>query len=76
MRQQSALAAVVTTRQINPSVDHNHCTTRQFQHMTFCHEGIWFVFYSDGKDFRYQTSADDGQTWLAADKPVDQAPNG
>jgi hypothetical protein len=66
----------VCIREINSSVDHNHCTTRQFQHMTFCHEGIWFVFYSDGKDFRYQTSDDSGKTWIPAQTPVDQAPNG
>ena len=53
----------VTLRELEPAVDHNHCTTRQFQHMTFQHQGVWFVFYSDGKDFRYQTSADGGQTW-------------
>lgn len=70
------LSAIVKTRQINPSVDHNHCTTRQFQHMTFCHEGIWFVFYSDGKNFCYQTSNDHGRTWNPSEKPVDQAPNG
>ncbi|UCE48262.1 MAG: exo-alpha-sialidase, partial [Phycisphaerales bacterium] len=72
----AALSAVVTTRQINPSVDHSHCTTRQFQHMTFYQKGVWFVFYSDGKNFRYQTSDDSGQTWHLAERPVDQAPNG
>lgn len=76
IREQAVLSAVVTTRQINPSVDHNHCTTRQFQHMTFYREGVWFVFYSDGRDFRYQTSDDHGQTWRLAERPVDQAPNG
>ncbi|KPK38836.1 MAG: hypothetical protein AMJ65_12315 [Phycisphaerae bacterium SG8_4] len=73
---QVALPAVVTTRPINPSVDHNHCTTRQFQHMTFYHEGLWFVFYSDGKDFRYETSEDYGKTWHPAATPIDRAPNG
>jgi len=53
----------VIIREIDTNIDHNHCTTRQFQHMTFQHEGVWFVFYSDGKDFRYQTSDDDGRTW-------------
>lgn len=63
-------------REIESSVDHNHCTTRQFQHMSFHHEGVWFVFYSDGRDYQYQTSADWGRTWRRADEPVDQAPNG
>jgi len=63
-------------RELEPSVDHNHCTTRQFQHQTFCHEGVWFVFYSDGTNFRYQTSADGGKTWRRADHPVAPAPNG
>jgi len=76
MWEQAALPAALTRRQINPSVDHNHCTTRQFQHMTFYHEGVWFAFYSDGKDFRYQTSDDSGETWIPAQTPVDQAPNG
>ena len=53
----------VVTREIESSVDHNHCTTRQFQHMSFKHGGAWFVFYSDGKDYVYQTSSDEGQTW-------------
>jgi len=68
--------ATVQVREIESSVDHNHCTTRQFQHKTFYHEGVWFVFYSDGKDFWYQTSQDGGRTWQRADKPVAQAPNG
>jgi len=76
IREQAVLSAAVTTRQINPSVDHNHCTTRQFQHKTFNHEGVWFVFYSDGKDFRYQTSTDYGNTWHLVAAPIDQAPNG
>lgn len=63
-------------RQIYPAVNHNHCTTRQFQHKTFYHEGVWFVFYSNGKDFWYQTSTDSGRTWQRATQPVDQAPNG
>lgn len=63
-------------RQICPVVSHNHCTTRQFQHKTFYHEGVWFVFYSNGKDFWYQTSTDSGRTWQRATQPVDQAPNG
>jgi len=62
--------------QIDGPIGHNHCTTRQFQHMTFCHEGVWFVFYSDGKDFRHQTSVDDGKTWERAKQPVTTAPNG
>lgn len=66
----------VTIREIDGPIDHNHCTTRQFQHMTFYHEGVWFVFYSDGRDFRYQTSDDAGQTWRRAEEPVDGAPNG
>ncbi len=65
-----------TIREIEPAVDHNHCTTRQFQHMSFCHEGVWFVFYSDGEHFRYQTSNDFGRTWERGKEPVDQAPNG
>jgi hypothetical protein len=63
-------------RGINSSVDHNHCTTRQFQHKTFFHEGVWFVFYSDGADFCYQTSDDMGETWQPAREAIDQAPNG
>ena len=63
-------------RQLESSVDHNHCTTRQFQHMSFRHEGVWFVFYSDGQDFRYQTSADGGQSWRRGGAPVASAPNG
>lgn len=35
--------AEVLTREIESSVDDNHCTTRQFQHMTFYHEGVWFA---------------------------------
>jgi hypothetical protein len=66
----------VTIREIDGPIDHNHCTTRQFQHMTFHHQGVWFVFYSDGRDFRYQTSDDDGRTWRRAERPVDAAPNG
>jgi hypothetical protein len=66
----------VLVREIEASVDHNHCTTRQFQHMVFHRDGIWFVFYSDGRDFRYQTSADGGVTWQLAEQAVDQAPNG
>lgn len=73
---EAAPAAGPTVREIEPAVDHNHCTTRQFQHQTFCHRGVWFVFYSDGKHFRYQTSADSGGTWRRAKEPVDQAPNG
>ena len=72
-------AVAMTTpviRELEPSVDHNHCTTRQFQHQTFCHEGVWFVFYSDGRDFRCQTSADGGKTWRRAEQPVAPAPNG
>jgi len=65
-----------TIREIVSAVDHNHCTTRQFQHMTFFHEGVWFVFYSDGKHFLYQTSADGGKTWQPADYPIDQALKG
>ncbi|HEC03259.1 MAG TPA: hypothetical protein ENI81_06940 [Phycisphaerales bacterium] len=76
MGERAVLSAAVTTRQINASVDHNHCTTRQFQHMTFHHQDVWFVFYSDGRDFRYQTSNDHGETWHLAERPVDQAPNG
>jgi len=66
----------VTTREIESFIDHNHCTTRQFQHMSFVHQGVWFVFYSDGKHFRYQTSDDRGKTWRRAEEPVAQAPNG
>ena len=66
----------VIIREIEPAVDHNHCTTRQFQHKTFHHKGIWFVFYSDGKNFWYQTSDDSGTTWQRTKEPVDQAPNG
>jgi len=63
-------------REIESLVDHNHCTTRQFQHKTFYHEGVWFAFYSDGADFWYQTSNDSGKTWQRAILPVDKAPNG
>jgi len=66
----------VIIREIEPAVDHNHCTTRQFQHKTCHHEGVWFVFYSDGRNFWYQTSGDSGKTWQRAETPVDQAPNG
>ena len=69
-------APEVNVREIEPSVDHYHCTTRQFQHKTFVHDGVWFVFYSDGKDFVYQTSDDAGKTWRRADEPVATAPNG
>ena len=65
-----------TVREIEASVDHNHCTTRQFQHKTFYHEGVWFVFYSDGADFRYQTSDDGGHAWAEAADAVAAAPNG
>ena len=68
--------ANVTTREIEPSVDHNHCTTRQFQHMVFRHEGTWTVFYSDGRDLVCQTSTDGGVTWRRAEEPVAPAPNG
>lgn len=44
--------------------------------MSFQYENVWFVFYSDGKDFRYQTSADFGRTWNRADEAVAPAPNG
>ena len=71
-----ASTADVTTHKVDGPIDHNHCTTRQFQHMSFQHEGVWFVFYSDGKDFRYQTSADFGRTWKRADQSVAPAPNG
>ena len=73
---QKASKPEVLIREIESSVDHNHCTTRQFQHMTFYHDGVWFVFYSDGKDFWYQTSRDGGRSWRRADKPVATAPNG
>jgi hypothetical protein len=73
---QDAPQAKVLIQEIESSVDHNHCTTRQFQHKTFYHEGVWFVFYSDGQDFWYQTSRDGGRTWRRADKPVAPAPNG
>ncbi|MCP5112873.1 MAG: hypothetical protein GY953_18765, partial [bacterium] len=63
-------------REIASGLDHNHVTTRQFQHMVFQHERIWFVFYSDGQDFRYQTSSDSGATWAPAESPVAPAPNG
>ena len=66
----------VTIREVDAPVDHNHCTTRQFQHQSFCHEDVWFVFYSDGRDFRYQTSDDLGRTWQRAEEPVATAPNG
>lgn len=62
--------------ELESAVDHNHSTTRQFQHMTLQHEGVWFAFYSDGADFRYQTSDDAGRTWQRAPEPVDEAPNG
>jgi len=69
-------ASEAIIREIEAAVDHSHCTTRQFQHKTFHHEGIWFVFYSDGRDFRYQTSEDGGRTWQRAGEPVAPAPNG
>jgi len=74
--EQNIQASEPIIREICYSVDHNHCTTRQFQHMTFYHEGVWFVFYSDGRDFLYQASCDSGKTWQLAEKPVDKAPNG
>ena len=74
--EQQGRKAEVNIRQIDGPIDHNHCTTRQFQHMSFCHEGTWFVFYSDGRDFRYQTSIDGGTSWDAAEQPVATAPNG
>lgn len=73
---QLVLAQGQTIREIEPSVDHNHCTTRQFQHKTFYHKGIWFAFYSDGEDFWYQTSNDQGKSWKRDESPVDKAPNG
>ena len=63
-------------REVESAVDHNHCTTRQFQHKTFYHKGVWFVFYSDGKDLQYQTSANGGKTWQRARRPAAPAPNG
>jgi len=75
-KEQTILTDKWIIREIESSVDHSHCTTRQFQHMTFCHKGIWFVFYSDGRDFWYQTSDDQGRSWKRSDEPVDQAPNG
>ena len=74
--EQQGRKAEVNICQIDGPIDHNHCTTRQFQHMSFCHEEAWFVFYSDGRDFRYQTSVDDGRTWERASEPVATAPNG
>ncbi|MBK5295088.1 MAG: hypothetical protein JJE04_25850 [Acidobacteriia bacterium] len=68
--------ARTVTRRIESGVDHNHCTTRQFQHMSFCHKGVWFVFYSDGKSYWYQSSADSGENWRRADRPIDTGPNG
>ena len=72
----SSATAEPVIREIESAVDHNHCTTRQFQHMCIYHRGVWFVFYSDGENFLYQTSADGGKTWQRANQPVDQAPNG
>jgi hypothetical protein len=71
-----ASTADFTIREIDGPIDHNHCTTRQFHHMSFHHEGVWFVFYSDGKEFRYQTSDNSGRTWKRSDDPVAPAPNG
>ena len=68
--------SAVTISEIESTVDHNHCTTRQFQHKTFYHEDIWFVCYSDGMNFWYQTSDDSGKTWQRVKAPIDQAPNG
>ena len=68
-------AAGVTIRQIDGPIDHTHCTTRQFQHMSFHEQGVWFVFYSDGKQFRYQTCRDSGITWQRGNEPVAPAPN-
>ncbi len=76
MAQRPAAKGNVTIHQIDGPVDHNHCTTRQFQHQSFCHQGVWFVFYSDGKDFQYQTSDDGGKTWQRAKEPAAPAPNG
>ena len=42
--QRSASDPAITIRKIDGLIDHNHCTTRQFQHMTFHHEGVWFGF--------------------------------
>lgn len=36
-----------TTSETEPAVNYNHCTTRRFQHKTFQHEGVWFVFFLD-----------------------------
>lgn len=44
--------------------------------MSLHHDGVWFVFYSDGKDFQYQTSVDSGQSWQRAAEPLSTAPNG
>jgi hypothetical protein len=71
-----ARTAQVTIREIDGPIDHNHCTTRQFQHMSFQHQGVWFVCYSDGSHFRYQTSHDDGKTWKRVEQPIAPAPNG
>ena len=73
---QSILSSKPIIREIEHEVDHDHCTTRQFQHKTFYHEGVWFVFYSDGTDFWYQTSVDSGRTWQRAEESVDKAPDG
>lgn len=68
--------AQVSVSEIDGPIDHNHCTTRQFQHMSFQYEGIWFVFYSDGKYFQYQTSDDGGKSWAKAKEAIATAPNG
>lgn len=42
-----------------------HATTRAFQRMVFNHDGVWFVFYSNGTDSLYRTSDDNGESWSA-----------
>jgi hypothetical protein len=66
----------VIIRELETTVDHNHSTTRQFQHMVFALNDTWFVFYSDGKNFRYQTSDRMDGNWIRCKSPIDSAPNG
>jgi hypothetical protein len=44
--------------------------------MAFRHEGVWFVFYSDGRDFVWQSSEDAGRSWRRGGERAAAAPNG
>jgi hypothetical protein len=70
----TGVTAEPVIREIESAVDHNHCTTRQFQRMSFRHCRVWLVFYGDAESSQYQTSADDGKSWHRAEQPVAQTP--